>query len=234
MSKSKGNVVNPTDVIESGYGADALRLSIAFLAPYDQTTPWSPEGVAGTHRFLARAWNLVKEFKESQENEQSSQDDKPLKQAVHKTIKKVSEDLDDLGFNTAIAAQMELINDLYKLKQQIPFTVSGWKEALISMVQLLAPFAPHIAEELWHELGQEGTVHSSGWPSFDESVLFSNTVTIVVQIDGKLRASIQMPAGSDQAAVEAAAREQESVKTHLSGEPKRVIYIPNKLLNFVR
>lgn len=230
MSKSKGNVVNPTEVIESGYGADALRLSIAFLAPYDQTTPWSPEGVAGTYRFINRVWNLVQEFHEASHGENESAE---LKHVVNKAVKKVSDDLHNMSFNTAIATLMELTNELYRIKAVENYQAKDWQWVLESLLKLLAPFAPHIADELWHQLDHEESIHTSEWPVHDEKYLISDTVKIVVQVNGKLRGQVEVAKDSQQADVETAAKSVETVKTHLKGEPKRVIYVPNKLLNFV-
>jgi len=233
MSKSKGNVVNPTEVIESGYGADALRLSITFLAPYDMTTPWSPEGVAGTYRFLNRVWTITQEFLESDGS--TGDEQKQLLTTTHKTIKKVSEDLHAMNFNTAIAALMEMTNDLYKIKAAGGFTdKESWNFALQSLISLLAPFAPHIAEELWHQTGNEGSVHVNKWPAYDEKYLVSDTMNIVVQINGKVRANITVSAGADQETIEAAAKDEPKVHEHLQQkEVRKTIYVPRKLVNFV-
>lgn len=231
MSKSKGNVVNPSELIDSGYGADAVRLAIAFLAPYDQTTPWSPEGVGGTHRFLSRVWTLTQEFIDS---DGGTSDSESLRRAVNATIKKVSNDLENMNFNTAIAAMMELVNQLYKLKVEDNFSASEWQWALETLQQLLAPFAPHIAEELWATMGHDQTIHLSEWPKFDEKYLLSEKVTIVIQINGKLRSQVEVPAGADQAAVEQAARNQLKIAKLLAdGSVNKVILVPDRLINFV-
>ncbi len=236
MSKSKGNVVNPTDIIDSGYGADAMRLAIAFLAPYDQTTPWSPEGVAGTHRFLSRVWKLVYEYTE-QATSATSDDGGvvELRAATHRTIKKVTGDLDAMAFNTAIASMMELVNELYKLKATHGFAAAKvWRESLTQLTQLLAPFAPHIAEELWLELGNKGSVHVSAWPSYDEQYLASDKMKIVVQINGKVRNTIEVATGSAEADVVATAQADTKVSAYLADHTvKKTIYVPNKLVNFV-
>lgn len=233
MSKSKGNVVNPTDIIAQGYGADALRIAISFLAPYDMTTPWSPESVAGTYRFLNRAWTLTQEYLEAAASGAPAEGNRAALTATHKAIKKVSQDLDSMSFNTAIAALMELVNELYKLK------VSGmhsddWRFAVTSLVQLLAPFAPHAADELWEQLGREGSVHLAQWPVWDEAMLVEDTVTIVVQVNGKLRGEIVVPADTDRGTVEAAALASENVTQHVGGKkPTRIVYVPGRLVNIV-
>lgn len=235
MSKSKGNVINPTEIIEAGYGADAMRLTIAFLAPYDQTTPWSPESVAGTHRFLQRLWTLIQEHLSAAKNKPDNiVHSKDLDLAIHKAIKRVSEDLYDMGFNTAIAAQMELLNELYKLKATVPLGSEQWGTILSTFLQLVAPFAPHMAEELWHELGNKDSIHVSHWPQWNEKLLVSDTITMVVQVNGKIRAQLTVSAGADEATVTEAAKANERVKAYLDGQTiKKVIFVPGKLISFV-
>jgi leucyl-tRNA synthetase len=233
MSKSKGNIVNPTSIIDEGYGADALRLAISFLAPYDQTTPWSPESVVGSHRFLDRAWRLIKEYIET-EHTDTGDSSKELLTTIYKAIKKIDDDLSTMSFNTAIAAQMELVNSLYKLKDMDNFKSSDWRFVLESFLKLLAPFAPHIAEELWHELGNEDTIHLSDWPTYDEKYLVNNQATIVVQVNGKLRSTIQVPVDTEKKDVEDLALKDERLQFHIEGkEIKKIIYVPNRLINLV-
>jgi leucyl-tRNA synthetase len=233
MSKSKGNVVNPGEIIGSGYGADALRLAISFLAPYDQTTPWSPEAVAGTHRFLNRVWAMVQEYNQEEGGTAESPE---LVRTIHQAVKKVSHDLENLGFNTAIAALMEAVKDLYKIKARDGFKASEWQWALESLAQLLAPFAPHIAEELWEQLGHdaEPSVHTSKWPDYDELYLSVDTVTVVIQVNGKLRGEVVVPTGANEEAVINEAKMDEKVAAQLQDKTiRKTIYVPNKLINFV-
>ncbi|MDB5184754.1 MAG: leucine--tRNA ligase [Candidatus Saccharibacteria bacterium] len=240
MSKSKGNVVNPSEIIDSGYGADAMRLSIAFLAPYDQTTPWNPEGVAGTHRFLQRLWQLVQGFIEANEKREGEPLDDSIVQAdilrtTHHAIKRVTTDLDTLGFNTAISAQMEALNQLYKLRDQDEFlSVNAWQAGLEAMVQLVAPFAPHFAEELWQQLGHEVSVHTSAWPQYDEANVATDEVTLAVQINGKLRSEITVAAEADEATTVAAAQADIKIAPLLEGKTiRKTIYVAGKIVNFV-
>ncbi len=232
MSKSIGNVVNPSEVIDSGYGADAMRLIIAFLAPFDQTTPWNPEGVAGTFRFLQRVWTLCHEFIDSTD---SGAENEEILRTAHKAIHKVSDDLKDMQFNTAIAALMEFSNDLYKIKAGKGFEArEDWKFALETLLKLLAPFAPHMTEELWHELGNKTSIHTADWPKYEEKYLVQDTVNIVVQINGKLRANIEVPADSSEEKVSEAAKKHEKVAKHLENKKvRKTIYVPGKLVNFV-
>ncbi len=230
MSKSKGNVVNPNDILDQGYGADAIRLSIVFLAPYDQTTPWSSEGVAGTFRFLQRFWTLVQEYKEAELKEYDSSE---LHRITHQAIAKVSEDLEKLNFNTAIAALMQATNELYKLKATQGFS-KDWEQDLAKITQLLAPFAPHITEEIWQDLSQQGSVHVSPWPEHAPKYLQSDTVTVVVQVNGKVRANISVPTGADeQTVIEAAKADPKVVEYLKEKEIRKTIYVPLRLVNFV-
>ncbi len=234
MSKSKGNVINPTHIIDQGYGADAMRLAIAFLAPYDQTTPWSNEGVAGTFRFVQRVWTLVQEYVAA-EPEVNDAAEKDILVATHKTIKKVSEDLYEMNFNTAVAALMEFTNDLYRIKAKDSFAAkAAWKIAVESLIQLLAPYAPHVAEELWEAIGNEGSVHLSTWPIWDEAYLVADTVTIVVQVNGKVRDQLSMPANATEEQIIAAAKTSEKTQAYVEGRQiKKTIYVPGKLISFV-
>ena len=234
MSKSKGNVVNPTDIIDQGYGADSLRLAITFLAPYDQTTPWSSESVAGTFRFLQRVWVLAQKYIQADKTSKNTESDGRILSAAHGAIKKVSHDLEQMNFNTAISALMEFTNELYKIEAKESFAaVKAWDFAIKTLLQLLAPFAPHVTDELWSQLGQKESIHCSDWPVHDEGYLVKNTVTIAVQVNGKLRGEIEMPFDSEQSAIEEAAKLHENVTQNIKGDVKKVIYIENKLINFV-
>ncbi|HZL07742.1 MAG TPA: leucine--tRNA ligase [Candidatus Dormibacteraeota bacterium] len=231
MSKSKNNTIEPDSIIEQGYGADSVRIMELFIGPWNQASNWSVEGMGGAFRFLQRIWTLVQEFNDS---DGGSGESAELQRSVHKTIKKVSQDLSDLSFNTAIAAQMECVNDLYRVKAEDNYGSTEWQWALESLVQLVAPFAPHIAEELWQQLGQDESVHTSTWPEYDEKYLVEDTVTIVIQINGKLRGEIQVAADSDEATVVAAAKANEKAGAYLKDQTiRKTIYVPSKLVNFV-
>jgi leucyl-tRNA synthetase len=233
MSKSKGNVVNPSDILDSGYGADALRLAIIFLAPYDQTTPWSPESVAGTHRFLQRVWTLVREYIDTKPSTKEDDSDE-LKQVIHPLIFKVTTDLERLSFNTAIAACMQTVNDLYHLKAKDGFTATNWEWALKTLLQLISPFAPHISEELWHDLNEEHSIHVSPWPDYDKTLIVKKTVTIAVQVNGKLRGSIEIERDAPEEEVIAKAKEQPKVASYLKEQIiRKSVYVNNRLVNFV-
>jgi leucyl-tRNA synthetase len=224
MSKSKGNVVDPTEIINSGYGADAVRLATVFLAPYDQTTPWNPEGVTGTYRFLSRVWKLVQDVIASTVKQSSSE----MLQSRHKTIKKVSESLENQCFNTAIAALMEYLNTLSKDLNQVS------REDLETFLQLLAPFAPQIASELYQQLGNNKPIEDSGWPQWDEKYLISDEITIAVQVNGKLRGEVTVAATASEDEIQTAALKNQNVANFIGDkEIKETIYVPNKIINFV-
>jgi leucyl-tRNA synthetase len=221
MSKSKGNVVNPDDFLEST-GADTLRLYLMFCGPFQQGGDWRDEGIAGMRRYVERLYNLV------MENEVV---DAPvageLERAMHAAIKKVGEDLAELRYNTAIAATMELLNAI-RDADTTP------KQAVETLLKLIAPIAPFVTEELWHELGNEGTIHDGPWPEYDESKLVTDTVEIPIQVKGKLRGTVAVPTEATEDEVMAAAREIPSVQSQLEGkEIRKVIFLPGKLMNIV-
>lgn len=227
MSKSKGNVVDPLELVDAGYGADALRVYELFIAPYELDAAWDPNGIAGTHRFLSRVWALTQEYLASQ-----TPGEAPLA-VVHKTIKKVTDDLERLSFNTAIAAQMELVNALFKAKDQ-GMQSESWRFAIENLVRLVAPFAPHIADELWQQLGHDSSVHVDGWPVWDDDMLIEETLTVAVQVNGKVRAEIIVNRDASKEQLEQAAMEHERIRDFLGEKkPTRIIVVPGRLVNIV-
>jgi leucyl-tRNA synthetase len=234
MSKSRGNVVSPDEQVTS-YGADSLRLYMMFMGPYDQGGPYNLGGIVGTRRFLERVWSLIGEFTEPQPSSPAEKLDTELTSAVHRTIKSVSQDLEQLAFNTAIASLMGLVNELYRLKADHGLAkVPAWQTALDNLVLMLAPFAPHISEELWQDLGHESSVHNVKWPLWDELLIKQETVTLAIQINGKVRAEIEVPADISEAKAIELAKTSDKVISHLDGkELKKAIYVPGRLVSLV-
>jgi len=226
MSKSKGNVIVPDPIIEE-FGADTFRLYLMFLGPFSEGGDYRDEGIQGPFGFLHRLFDTVVSALDSDDG--NGEPDREVEQKLHKTIKQVSEQVPNLQYNTAIAAMMEYLNAVR----------AGGRTAVRAEVEplvvLVAPFAPHLAEELWACLGHAGSVfEGANWPAFDPEKAAEDTVKIAVQVNGKLRGTIEAPAGTGQEEAEALARAQENVTRHLEGvSVRRVVYVPNRLLNFV-
>jgi leucyl-tRNA synthetase len=226
MSKSRGNVVNPDEVIAT-WGADSMRLYEMFMGPFERAAPWATDGISGCHRFLQRVWRLLcgegDELRALPDGPGSDAQQRLLARAVDK----VSHDLERFDFNTAISALMVLARDV---EADAPIPRAGAD----TLVRLLAPFAPHLAEELWRKLGHESSVAQAGWPAADPRWLVDETVEISVQVSGKLRARVRIPRDADEAAARAAALADPNVQRHLEGrEPRRVVYVPGRLINIV-
>lgn len=232
MSKSLGNVVDPLEVIDAGYGADALRTFELFLGPINENSSWNSRGIAGVYRFLNRTWTLTQEYIDSKQSPSNKKiDTAQLNSITHETIKKVTDDINRLSFNTAIASMMEMVNSLYKLKLQ--GIDEEWGFAIEALIQLIQPFAPHMAAELWQQLGHDTQIDSQPWPVWDEAKIVRDTMTIIVQVNGKLRAKLEVASGESEATIKELALRDENVQKFVSGEPKKVIYIKNKLLSIV-
>ncbi len=220
MSKSKGNVVSPDPLVEL-HGADVFRMFLMFMGPFTDGGDWSDTGIKGVDRFVQRVWKLITERVKEEVN------DEQLKPALHATIKRVTDSINRLQFNTAISALMEFLNTAEK-KEMISGTTAR------TFVLLLTPLAPHLSEELWEKLGSQGFVVEQSWPSYDESLLVASTLTIAVQINGKLRGTIDVPADATDADIITQAKEQENVKKYLEGAIiKKEIYVKGKLVSLV-
>ncbi|OGL30866.1 leucine--tRNA ligase [Candidatus Saccharibacteria bacterium RIFCSPHIGHO2_12_FULL_41_12] len=234
FSKSKGNGVDPLEIIEQGYGADALRTYLMFAAPLEFGARWDPQGVPGAYRFLSRLWTLVQEYLGAKKAPISQEVEKELLRITHSTIKKMSEDIEANRYNTAIAAAMGGVNALYKLKTDALSNGAAWKTALEATVACVAPFAPHIADELWAQLGNESSVQIDSWPKHNDRYIVTDKIKIVVQINGKLRGMVEASKDTKQKDLEELTKNEENVAKHLQGKTiKKVIYVPGKLINFV-
>ena len=228
MSKSRGNVVAPDEQVER-YGADVFRLYLMFIGPWDQGGPFGLEGISGIERWLNRVWNLV-------QNEQSFGGDssRELRHLTHKTIRRATEDIEHFRFNTMIAALMEMTNEMTHSRDSGPVDRHAWSEAVDSLLLMLAPLAPHIAEELWERSGRPYSVHRQSWPEWQDELAREDELTLVVQVNGKVRDRIQVPAGIDETRARELARVSPVVQRHLLDRTvERVIYVPGKLVNFV-
>lgn len=239
MSKSKGNTVDPQALIEQ-YGADTVRLFIMFAAPPEQSLEWSDSAVEGAHRFLKRLWNLAARHLEAGspaalDTANLSGPQQDLRRKTHETIAKVSDDFGRrLTFNTAIAAVMELINDVSRFQAQGPQCLAVEREALEAAVRLLAPIVPHISHQLWIDLGHSEAVIDAPWPRVDDAALVRNTIEMAIQVNGKLRATIEVAIDADGEAIKKLAREQENVKRFIGDLTiRKEILVPKKLVNIV-
>lgn len=233
MSKSVGNTVSPDEIIDK-YGADTARMFILFAAPPERDLEWSDQGVEGSYRFLQRVWRLVYKLKAHISDEDNNKKyDEEVRKLVHKTIKKVTEDLERFSFNTAISAIMELVNGLYSVRKS-PISGSVIKEAMENLLILLSPFVPHISEELWHVIGNKDSVHMQPWPNYDKKWLIEDEIEIVIQVNGKVRSKTVLPRTASREDMKQAALNNEKVKSHISGKDiSKIIVVPKKLVNIV-
>lgn len=238
MSKSKGNVVSPLEIIEE-FGADTARLFVLFAAPPERDLDWSEQGVEGCYRFLNRVYRLVDELDDIAKSDSTigelTKEDKAMRYTIHATLKKVTEDLSEkFGFNTAISALMELINEMYKYKELDNRNNAVIKEGIETIVTILAPFTPHMGEELWTMIGKEGSVFDISWPKYDETALVKDEVEVVVQVNGKVRGKLTVGANVSREEMEGLAMADEKIKALVDGKTVvKVIAVPKKLVNIV-
>ncbi|MGB9791139.1 MAG: leucine--tRNA ligase, partial [Thermacetogeniaceae bacterium] len=245
MSKSKGNVVSPEEIIEN-YGADTARLFILFAAPPERDLDWSDQGVEGAYRFINRVWRLVQHVAPAVkagrgvviDASRLGREERELHRITHRTIQKVTDDImNRFNFNTAVSAIMELVNAIYHYIERVPrdeWKAEVLRESVINTIILLAPFTPHLTEELWELLGEEGSVHRQKWPAFDPEALVEDEIEIVVQVNGRVREHLRVPAGISKEEMERIVLEQPKVKEILAGrELQKVICVPGKLVNLV-
>ena len=223
MSKSKGNVIVP-DQVGSVYGADTLRVYEMFMGPFSETIAWDDKGVKGARRFLDKVWKLFEERQASN----TKQANPKIEKLLHKTIKKVSEDIENLRFNTAVSALMVLVNEMFAGKEGLT------KDNLKTLLLLLAPFAPHLAEELWGRLGQKNSIHLQGWPKYDPRLIKEDTFILVVQVSGRVRDKVEALSGISEKEARDLAISSERVKKWVEGKTiKKVVFVQDKLINIV-
>ena len=234
MSKSRGNVVAPDEYVEQS-GADAVRCYMMFLGPWDQGGEWSDSGLNGVSRWLNRVWALVSRDPNDLDGSASDKDSiRDLQRAVHQTIKKVTEDLERFKFNTSIAALMELTNLMNQVWERGSVDAAVWQESVEKLLLLMAPMAPHISEELWEATGREYSVHQQAWPEWDESLAASESITLVVQVNGRLRDRIEVDASISEAPARELALASARIQPHVEGkEIVKVVYVPGRLVNIV-
>lgn len=235
MSKSLGNVIDPLEIMDSGYGADSLRVYEMFIAPYDMEAPWDDRGVPGTYRFLSRVWNLSQQYIQAKEISLDEKNEVALLQVAHRTVKKVTDDIENDKFNTAVSSMMKAVNSHFKYMDSFGIGKNpAWTFAIESLLQVLAPFAPHITEELWEQLGHKDTIHIDHWPQWQDKYLVSDSVTIPVQINGKVRATLEVAVDISEKDIIEQAKTHEKITPYLDGKKlTKAIYVPKRIVNLV-
>ena len=230
MSKSKGNVVDP-DLLVAHHGADVVRTFLMFIGPWEQGGPWNSRGIEGLVRFLDRVWRLVTDVPTRTE---AAGDQTAVRRITHRVIQKVSGDMARFSFNTVIASLMEFVNDLMKMRETAVYGTAAWHEATSALTLMLAPIAPHIAEELWEQQGHSASVHLQAWPIYDEALLVADEIELPVQINGKVRGKVVVPAAADEETIIAAALVAERIPEYIAGKTivKRIV-VPGRLVNIV-
>jgi leucyl-tRNA synthetase len=233
MSKSRGNVVEPDDQVQA-YGADAVRAYLMFGYRWSEGGPWNPDNILGVVRWLNRVWNLVIDSNGTTKKSGDSEHARALQRKTHQTLRQVSHDLENFEFNTVISALMELSNDISAALEAGLAGHPAFAEAVESLLLMMAPATPHIAEELWMRLGKPYSIHNQAWPEYDPEIAAEEEITLVVQVNGKVRDRIKVPADIDEEQAKVTALASEVVKRHLGGkQPRKVIVVPGKLVNFV-
>lgn len=232
MSKSRGNVVAPDELVAK-YGADVVRAYLMFFARWDLGGPWDSQGVEGPNRWLRRVWNLF--VLDHDKVSPNVSIERELRRKVHQTLKSITRDFENFEFNTIVSSLMELLNFLYDAKDKGAYGSPAWDEALNIYLRMMAPVTPHIAEELWVErLGNPYSIHEQGWPEIDESALVEEETTLIVQVNGKVRDRIQVPVSISDTEAKSEALNSETIQRFIKGaEPRKIIYIPGRLVNIV-
>ncbi len=236
MSKSRGNVVDPDDLV-SVYGADTVRAYLMFVGPWNEGGPWNSQGIEGIYRFLAKVWDIILETAaEINETDKtpSEKEIRALQRTTHQTIRKVTQDMEAFKFNTMLAALMKMTNYLMQARRTAVANHPAWQEAIRSLVLMLAPPCPHIAEELWERLGGPYSVHQQAWPTWNEDLAREEVITLVLQINGKLRDRVEVPVDITAEEARALALASEKIQRHLQDkDPRKVVFVPGRLVNIV-
>jgi leucyl-tRNA synthetase len=235
MSKSRGNVVAPDDLVKK-YGADTVRAYLMFFARWSQGAPWNSQGIEGTHRWINRVWNLFTQLPKDVSTPAGDHAARELARATHQTIRRVTRDFEEFEFNTIISALMEFTNTLYKFRETSLYGSPVWEAAVENLLLLMAPVATHLSEELWHRRKglPAASIHLQEWPAFDPELAAEDEVTIVIQVNGKVRARLQLPVGAGEFEARRLALASDAVQKWLEGKtPRHVIYVPDKLINLV-
>lgn len=233
MSKSRGNVVAP-DKLVAAYGADVVRAYLMFFSRWDQGGPWSYTGIEGTNRWIRRVWSIALETPKPNPSGAAKWDSRQLRRKLHQTLRQVTYDFEHFEFNTIISGLMELSNEMMKAKQAGAWGSKAWEEAVDIYLRMLAPVAPHVAEEIWMKLGKPYSIHTADWPKVDDAVAAEEEIIIPVQINGKIRDRITVPAGTNEGTIKSLALASENVLRTLEGRlPDQVIYVPGRLLSIV-
>jgi len=236
MSKTRGNVVNPDPFIER-YGADTFRMYMMFMGSYIDGGDWSDEGISGINRFVNRFWRLIQQLQTNEVRGTEPEKCKELERIRHYSIKMTTVDLERFHFNTCISRIMELVNATYLYVQDMPLSEQNQKvieNTKITLIKLMAPFAPHLAEELWEQIGQTDSIFNSSWPVYDEKRLVTETVPFVIQINGKVRSQIDAPVDADQETVMELVMKDEKAHRYIQEKSiVKTVHIKNKLLNLV-
>jgi leucyl-tRNA synthetase len=233
MSKSRGNVVTPDEYV-SELGADAVRAYLMFIGPWEQGGEWNDSGISGVSRWLNRLWNLVLGGYKQEAKAPSEDQQRALARLSHQTIRKVTNDIERLRLNTMIAALMEYTNYLTKVREDGVVKDSDWRDAIDKLLLLLAPTAPHLAEELWQRTGHAYSIHNQPWPKWDEALAKDEEITLVVQVNGKLRDRIAVPVSIGEDEAKEKALESPKVRNHIEGKKVvKTIYVPGRLVNVV-
>ncbi len=231
MSKSRGNVIAP-DVLVERYGADAVRAYLMFFARWDMGAPWNSTGIDGTVRWLRRVWAMATE--PGRKPSATPETLKALRRKVHQTLKRITRDFEQFEFNTIVSGLMELLNEMYKAKDAGAVGSPEWTEAVDIYLHMLAPVCPHIAEELWEKIGKKYSIHTQAWPKVDEAAAKEDEIVIPVQVNGKVRDRVTVPADSTEEQIKTAALASEGVKKFMEGKtPKKVIVAQNRLVSIV-